>query len=90
MLLSNGKRQAPNSPQLKSQCFFFLLLFFKIIIISRCCRSRLDQVVSFPVIEFTATNNICKTTLCPAEISADMRARAQVPPHLHPSQSHFF
>jgi phosphoribosylaminoimidazole carboxylase len=34
------------------------------------------SVVPYPVVEFTARENICSTTLCPAQVSAELRAAA--------------
>lgn len=34
------------------------------------------NVVPYPVVEFTARDNICRTTMCPAQVSAELRAAA--------------
>lgn len=39
-------------------------------------RGTNGNVVPYPVVEFTARDNICRTTMCPAQISAELRAAA--------------
>ena len=40
-------------------------------------RTVSGQVMAYPVVEFTARDNVCHTTFCPARVSAEQRARAQ-------------
>ena len=40
-------------------------------------RSPEGETTSYPVVDFTAINSICHTTICPATSSASVQARAQ-------------
>jgi len=40
-------------------------------------RTVSGEVMAYPVVEFTARNNVCHTTYCPARVSAEQRATAQ-------------
>jgi phosphoribosylaminoimidazole carboxylase len=40
-------------------------------------RNRKGEVRTYPVVDFTAKNNICHTTICPAECSKSVQAKVQ-------------